>query len=175
MRRPEHSQTARSRISVRYSREWTSRNGEAIYGGVKGNPFSSIFPWGYVSTKGKNLYLYIEDEKAENITLNVGMGNKIKDVSVFGCSEKPEYVSDGSQVKINLLKCPFTVPVYKIEFDLSNLLIGIVLIILGIFVAINSFLVKSHIPSLKLLIILVIVFILKLFCKILLSFIKRIS
>lgn len=46
---------------------------------------------------------------------------------------------------------------------LSNLLIGIVLIVLGIFVAINSFLVKSHIPSLKLLIVLVIVFILKLF------------
>jgi len=45
---------------------------------------------------------------------------------------------------------------------LSNLLIGIVLIILGIFVAINSFLVKSHIPSLKLLIILIMVFVLKL-------------
>lgn len=45
---------------------------------------------------------------------------------------------------------------------LSNILIGIVLIILGLFICINSFFIKSHIPSIKLLIVLLIVFALKL-------------
>lgn len=96
--------------------EWTTRNSEAIYDGVKGNPFSSMFPWGYVSHKGNNLYLYIESTKHEKITLNIGKGNKIKDITILGYDNKPEYDYDGNQININLLKCPFSVPVYKIEF-----------------------------------------------------------
>jgi len=96
--------------------EWTSRNSEAVYDGVRGNPFSTLFPWGYVSHKGNNLYLYIEDDKNDEITINVGKENKVKDITILGYDNKPEYSCEGNQIKINLLKCPFAVPVYKIEF-----------------------------------------------------------
>lgn len=94
--------------------EWTTRNSEAVYDGVRGNPFSSLFTWGYVAVKDKNLYLYVT-KNGEKITLNIGK-NKVKNVEILGFDKKPTYKTEGNSVVINLEKCPFTVPVYKVEF-----------------------------------------------------------
>ena len=97
--------------------EWTSRNCEAVYDGVRGNPFSTLFPWGYAAHKENNLYLYIEDDKTDEITINIGKENVVCDVDILGYDTKPEYSIEGNQIKIKLIECPFNVPVYKIEFS----------------------------------------------------------
>ena len=96
--------------------EWTKRNSEAIYNGVKGNPFPSFFPWGHVSTKDKNVYLYITKADTKDITLNIG-NNKVKDVTVLGCNDKPRFECMGNQITIKLPDCNFSVPVCKVEFE----------------------------------------------------------
>lgn len=97
--------------------EWTQRNGEAIYGEVKGNPFSNIFSWGSVSLKGKNLYIYPNETAKKEIIINLGEINKIKSVSVIGSEKSVDYEVNDGILKIHLQDTDFIAPVYKVEFE----------------------------------------------------------
>ena len=96
--------------------EWTRRNAEAVYGGVKGNPLATSFSWGYASHKDNNLYLYVTNKDYKEITVNVGKGNAVRDITVIGYDKRPKYGFSGNQITVTLSDCPFTVPVYRVEF-----------------------------------------------------------
>ncbi len=97
--------------------EWTKRNSEAIYDGVKGNPFPMTFGWGNAAYKGKSLYLYVTDKTQNEFNVVIGNNNKIKSVSVIGCIEKAEYSYNGRLLTVKRTDTDLMLPVYKIEFE----------------------------------------------------------
>lgn len=97
--------------------EWTTRNKEAVYGNISGNPFPNLFSWGHVPKKDNAVYLYVTDETKAEICVNVGTDNVVKSVSALGWEDKIEYSVLNGEVKITLANLGFSVPVYKIEFE----------------------------------------------------------
>ena len=95
--------------------KWTSRNKEAIYGGISGNPMPVTFPWGHIAVKGSSLYLYAKDKTCEIFA--EGFGGNLKSVTLLGSDEKINYNYSGRVLKINQPKNNFDIPVYKAEFE----------------------------------------------------------
>ena len=95
--------------------EWTTRNSEAVYGPVEGNPFSNTFPWGYVSQKENNLYLYVKDKAQKEIVINIGK-NDVEKVTLLGLGKEIRYSFDNGIITICQEENDFIMPVYKIEF-----------------------------------------------------------
>ena len=96
--------------------EWTARNSEAVYGGIKGNPFPNIFSWGQIGHKDKNMYLYIRDKSQKEIKINIGAGNEVEKVSVIGLEEEVRYSFVDGVLTITQTETELMMPVYKIEF-----------------------------------------------------------
>ena len=93
--------------------KWTSRNQEAIYGGVAGNPFSTLFPWGYMATKGNSLFLYLK-EIPEELRLS-GLGGTPTAVTLLGADAPTEFsYLDGYLTFRPAADLPM--PVYRIDF-----------------------------------------------------------
>lgn len=102
--------------------EWTARNSEAVYGSVVGNPFSNTFPWGYVSKKENNLYLYVKDKSQKEIIINIGI-NDVEKVTILGLDKEIKYSYDNGIITIVQEENDFIMPVYKIAFK-NNLVIS---------------------------------------------------
>lgn len=96
--------------------EWTRRNSDAVYGGITGNPFSSLFAWGYVSVKGENLYLYLKDNSVDSIELS-GIEGNISSVSLLGKDGEVPYSFNDGQLTVKTLKTELVNPVYCVKFE----------------------------------------------------------
>lgn len=97
--------------------EWTDKNSEAVYDGVRGNPFPNLFSWGVVSKKYNNLYLYVTDKSKKELVINTGNNNIVKSVSVLGDTDKVDYTVTNGKIKIMLKDKDDMIPVYKIELS----------------------------------------------------------
>ena len=95
--------------------KWTETNAEAIYDGVRGNPFKTTFEWGFVSKKNNSLYAYLNNG-ASKIELPIGSNTAIK-VSILGCDILPDFSFDGGLLTVNTVDTDIIYPVYKIEFE----------------------------------------------------------
>ncbi len=96
--------------------EWTRRNSEAVYGKVKGNPFSNTFSWGYVSQKENNLYLYVKDKTQKEITMSIG-DNIVEEISVLGLDKDIEFSVKDGVLTIVQAENDFIIPVYRLRFS----------------------------------------------------------
>ncbi len=97
--------------------EWTARNSEAVYGGVKGNPLPTTFDWGNLAYKDKNVYLYVSDKNKKEINIAIGRDNKIKSVSVLGTDENIKFDYRGRHLTVYQIDTDLVIPVYKVEFE----------------------------------------------------------
>lgn len=95
--------------------KWTTRNEEAVYGDIKGNPFMAVFPWGYAATNNKSLYLYVTNPDTEHIVVP-GMKDEIASVSLLGVQEDITYELREQVLYITPSDTHMVVPVYKVEF-----------------------------------------------------------
>lgn len=95
--------------------EWTKVNGEAIYGRVYGNPLSTTFPWGFISTKENAVYLYVTDKTKKELVLP-GVVTKATKVSIIG-GDEAEFSQTETILKIKTKEFDSLIPVYKIEFS----------------------------------------------------------
>ena len=97
--------------------EWTTRNKEAIYDGICGNPFPNLFPWGFVSQKESCLYLYVTDSTKKEISLNIGEDNTIKNISVLSVDKEISYTFENGIINICTIDTDLMIPVYKIQLE----------------------------------------------------------
>lgn len=95
--------------------QWVRRNSEAVYGNITGNPLQMGFPWGYISKKDSNLYLYVT-KPCETIEL-CGIPNNIGKVSLLGADEEIPFEYNKNKLIFNLQGCDTDIPVYKVEFS----------------------------------------------------------
>ncbi len=114
--RADGSLTTETKNILNAMGEWTARNSEAVYGDITGNPFSSEFPWGYVSVNDKNLYLYLKDPRALNLEL-AGIDGKITSVSLLGCDGRVSYSYKDGRLNVACLKTELKNPVYRVKFE----------------------------------------------------------
>ena len=97
-----------------YLGEWTSRNAEAIYGGIESSPFKCTFPWGYASAKEKSVYLYLKDG-IQKITVS-GIESAPTSVTLLG-GDTLEYSFDGTKLAVKLGMTDVKNPVIRIDFE----------------------------------------------------------
>ena len=94
--------------------EWTSRNREAIYGGITPINAKTIFPWGYAAQDKNSVYLYL---KKNTGTVSVsGIESEPVSVRLLGGSDI-EYTYTDKTVRIDTANCDYTRPVLKICFE----------------------------------------------------------
>lgn len=96
--------------------EWTKRNSDAVYGRITGNPFSTVFSWGYISQKDTKLFLYVNDKTADELILP-GVSGKIKSVCLLGADDRIDYEMEDKILSIRTVKTDMLVPVYAVEFE----------------------------------------------------------
>ncbi len=58
---PDGSLTPETEKILAEMGEWTKRNSDAVYGRICGNPFSTVFSWGYAAAKDNKLFLVRSD------------------------------------------------------------------------------------------------------------------
>lgn len=92
---------------------FTERNGEAIYGGVTGNPFPTSFPWGYAAAKGNCLYLYLK-EAPEELRLS-GIPASPLGVRLLGAEEATPFTFSDGVLSFRPRAEGLTLPVYAVE------------------------------------------------------------
>ena len=93
---------------------WVERNSEAIYGGIKGNPYKTTFPWGYLSRKDNSLFLYLKEQR-DTISLS-GIRSAPTAVTLLGDSRSVEFSYSGETLTLSPLKTDMVMPVYRISF-----------------------------------------------------------
>jgi len=96
--------------------DWVRTHREAVYDLVE-TPFKSSAEWGYVarSKDEKALYLYIRDEKADEIALS-GIDGEIVRVEKLGGGELG-YSFEGGALRVNVESCKGElIPVVKVTF-----------------------------------------------------------
>lgn len=70
-----------------YIGDWMNINSESIYG-AGGNPFNDNYPWGYITSKGNDLYLHLMREpKGQKIELR-GLRSRIDEAFILGTNNK---------------------------------------------------------------------------------------
>ena len=94
--------------------DWTKKNADALYGEISGNPYKTTFPWGYVSKKGKSLFLYLKEQRDE-ISLS-GILSKPASVSLLGDEGSVEFKYTNSTVTFFPRETNELIPVYRITF-----------------------------------------------------------
>lgn len=95
---------------------WVRRNSEAVYGRIKGNPFSMLFDWGYVAAKENKLFLYVKDKTRAQIHVP-GILSKVQKVSLLGSEEKVASHMEGTTLVVELQKNDWMIPVYQVVFE----------------------------------------------------------
>lgn len=113
---PDGSLTAETEKILADMGEWTKRNSDAVYGRITGNPFSTVFSWGYASQKDKKLFLYVKDNNIDKITLP-GIAGEIKSVCLLGSDAQIGYEFNENILNLKLEKTDMLMPVYAIEFE----------------------------------------------------------
>lgn len=108
------SLTSETENILAYLGEWTSRNAEAIYGGIKPSPFKCTFPWGYAASGERSIYLYLKEGIA-NIKLS-GIESTPTSVTLLGGGAL-EYSFDGRILAVNLGETEIKNPVLKVDFE----------------------------------------------------------
>ncbi len=100
---------------LRQMGEWTKRNAPAVYGDITGNPFPYMFPFGHVSRRGNDLYLYVTAEGTERVTLP-GLESLPESAEVLGVG-KADFFREGNCLKVLLPKTDLPVPVCVLHFS----------------------------------------------------------
>lgn len=95
--------------------KWTELNADAVYGGVRGNPLPTTFPWGYAAVKGNDLYLYVKDKSAKKLTA-AAIEGEICSVSVLGEDNAVNWSFNDGRLDIEAIDTELTTPVYRIRF-----------------------------------------------------------
>lgn len=98
--------------------KWVRANAEAIYG-TNANPFDRPFAWGSITTKGNDLFAFVEKLPASsNIRLS-GFSGKVCEVRLLASDESCRFSQKGNSVVVDLprgISGEF-VPVLKIRFE----------------------------------------------------------
>lgn len=81
--------------------EWIHSNSEAIYAS-KANPFPHAFPWGDITTKNNNIYLFVKNGN-QSIELS-GFSGKIANIEVLSSRAKCRFTQNqkNNSVRINI-------------------------------------------------------------------------
>lgn len=98
--------------------KWTHANAEAIYG-TKANPLPKSFDWGDVTTKGSNLFAFVEKMPASLRVALSGFSGKMNDVQLLSTGKSLPYKQNTNSLEIDLsnLAANEPVPVLKISFE----------------------------------------------------------
>lgn len=98
--------------------KWTKANAEAIYG-TKANPLPHSFDWGDITTKGNNLFTFIERMPASSKLQLSGFNGKVSSVRILSTNESLPYTQNNNSLEIDLsnLALKESVSVLKISFD----------------------------------------------------------
>jgi len=99
--------------------QWVKTNGQAIYG-TRGNPFGQIFPWGEVTAKDRDLYLFVKREFAGQPIHLPNVEGAVESVNMLSSGQKIKYTWDrkgNGELKIEV-PAPFSscIEVIKISF-----------------------------------------------------------
>jgi alpha-L-fucosidase len=95
---------------------WMHTNSEAIYG-TTGNPFNDNFPWGYVTRKGHDLYLLLNQKPIDNKIVLKGVKGKLLSAKLLNDGKllKTDF---GNELYIRVPLLDYTkIPVIKLSFD----------------------------------------------------------
>ena len=96
--------------------QWVATNSEAIYG-TKANPFYDVFSWGDITTKGNELYLFIEDAPSSGEVLLSGYEGNVSEVKVLANNQSCNYTKTKEGIKIQLQTLDTDdIPVLKVSF-----------------------------------------------------------
>lgn len=83
-----------------YIGNWMQVNSESIYGATA-NPFNDNFPWGYITSKGNNLYLHLLRQPTDNRIILKGMLSPI---------EKAEMLASNRELFVDNEICSIRIP-----------------------------------------------------------------
>jgi len=95
--------------------EWTSRNAEAIYGEISGNPYKTTFPWGTISKSRDSIFLYLK-ECGKPISLS-GILSEPKSVSLVGEDKKIRFEYHGNTITVYPESTDLIMPILRVSFD----------------------------------------------------------
>ena len=97
--------------------EWTERNSEAIYGGVSGNPLSTVFEWGYVAVKAERLFLFVKDGGVGTLKLSGIENADVKSARLLGSDISVEAYMNEDELTVICPKTNMPFPVIEILFS----------------------------------------------------------
>ena len=97
--------------------EWTSRNSDAIYGAVFGNPLSTVFDWGYIAIKENKLYLYVKDGSARSLKISGIENALLSGARLLGSDASVEAYMNGDELTVSYEKTDIPFPVFEITFE----------------------------------------------------------
>ncbi|HBQ56824.1 MAG TPA: hypothetical protein DD786_06700, partial [Porphyromonadaceae bacterium] len=98
--------------------KWIKVNAEAIYG-TNANPFDQPFAWGSITTKGNDLFAFVENIPVSSSIRLSGFSGKVSEVRLLASDESCRFSQKGNSVVINLpqrISGEF-IPVLKIRFE----------------------------------------------------------
>ena len=98
--------------------KWIKANAEAIYG-TNANPFDQPFAWGSITTKGNDLFAFVENIPVSSSIRLSGFSGKVSEVRLLASDESCRFSQKGNSVVINLpqrISGEF-IPVLKIRFE----------------------------------------------------------
>ena len=112
---PDGSLTPETEEILSVIGEWTGRNSEAIYGGIKPNPYKTVFDWGCL-TVGKNA-IYIYSDKEKDIISISGIKTPPISASLLGDERQIDIDYAKSTITLKTVTKNILRPVYKISFS----------------------------------------------------------
>ena len=102
--------------------EWTSLNAEAVYGDLSPSPFKTIFPWGSVCIKGRDMFLYPKETGAK-ISISCISTAPVSVKLLSENEEIPFEYRDGVLI-VHTKTTDLIRPVYKVSFAEEPMLDG---------------------------------------------------
>ncbi len=97
--------------------EWIKTNADAIYA-TKANPLQKTFDWGSVTTKGNNLYAFVEKMPEDRKIRLSGFTGKVSDITILSSAQSLPFVQEREGVTVTLPPPHENgIPVLKVAFD----------------------------------------------------------
>ena len=100
--------------------KWTSRNSEAVYGSLKGNPLPTTFAWGRLAVKDNRVFFYLTNEKfaqeGGEITVAGIDGTPVR-ARLLGADTCIDFTYKNGAITLSIPPSKLTVPVYELEFE----------------------------------------------------------
>lgn len=81
--------------------EWIKANADAIYA-TKANPLQKTFDWGSVTTKGNNLYAFVEKMPEDRKIRLSGFTGKVSDITILSSAQSLPFVQEREGVTVTL-------------------------------------------------------------------------